>query len=407
MELRTRGWDILAWAKGLIVVAAIASLCAEFNLSQFRSAFARWPAGQRPSLASRLGTWDVAHYLRLSQDGYEAGSKSCAFYPLWPATIRLGASLTGGRPLLAATLLANALSLVGLWMLYRLMERHYGPEISRDALILLLASPGALFLSFAYSESVYLSILMVFFWGLELDRWSWVAVAGFLLPLTRATGVFVLAPLAWWLWEKRRAEGGELRACRRGRGPRSEEEPAETPRSPVHAPRAWLLGIRAWLLLLWPLLGYVAYFALMRVWTGNALEGFAAQKAYPNSPSISNMFDVTGFSHALVNVQTLDGMMDSALDRGFFLIFLASLLAIYRLSKLEFFYVLPAGLVPALTSWFMSYRRYFVVLFPTFVVLALLLREAKSRFLFWSCAAALAALQACALTRFLTFNWAG
>ncbi len=48
--------------------------------------------------------------------------------------------------------------------------------------------------------------LMLFFRGLELDRWSWVAVAGFLLPLTGPTGVFVLAPLGWRLWEKQKAE---------------------------------------------------------------------------------------------------------------------------------------------------------------------------------------------------------
>lgn len=72
--------------------------------------------------------------------------------------------------MLAAMLLANALSLVGLGLLYRLMERHCGAALSRDALILLLACPGALFFSFPYSESLYLVLLMGFFWGLERER---------------------------------------------------------------------------------------------------------------------------------------------------------------------------------------------------------------------------------------------
>ena len=155
------------------------------------------------------------------------------------------------------------------------------------------------------------------------------------------------------------------------------------------------------------MLGYAAYFALMYAWTGNAFEGFDAQKSYPNSPSIANMFNYHGFTNALLNVHTLDGIVDSALDRAFFLLFLALLWPIYRLDKVWFFYVLPAGLVPALSSWFMSYRRYIMVLFPMFVVLALLLRKAKSRWLFWYYVVLMAALQAWAVKQFINFNWAG
>ncbi len=169
---------------------------------------------------------------------------------------------------------------------------------------------------------------------------------------------------------------------------------------------AWR-GLGPGLLALCPLLGYAAYFGLMHVWTGNAPEGFEAQKNYPNSPSIANMFNVTGFTNALLNIHSLDGMMDSALDRVFFVLFLALLWPIYRLDKTWFFYVLPAGLVPVLSSWFMSYRRYLMVLFPLFVVPALLLRKAQSRWLFWYYVVLLAALQAWAATRFVNFNWAG
>lgn len=149
-------------------------------------------------------TWDTRYCVRLSRDGYEAGSPSCAFYPLWPAAIRVATVITGNRPVLAALLLANALSLLGLWLLYRLVERRCGAAVSRDSLILLLAFPGALFFSFPYTESLYLVLLMLVFWSLELRRWWWLAVAGFLLPLARPVGVFIVLPLAWWLYEQGR-----------------------------------------------------------------------------------------------------------------------------------------------------------------------------------------------------------
>jgi hypothetical protein len=432
---------IVALAKGLLALAVIASLWAEFNLSYFRGAFARWPdEGSAPTFASRFSTWDVAHYLRLSRDGYETGSKSCAFYPLWPSVIRLGTLATGGRPVLAAMLLTNAFSILGLLLLHHLISRHWGEKVGRDSLVLLLAFPGALFFSFPYSESVFFVLLMLFFWGVELDRWSWVAVAAFLLPFTRATGVFILAPLAWSLWERQKAINRNhksqikvpLVAANDGLFARSNSEteegnPAAVPvdRSPVGTvihqrndpttcavgsavyPARGHAGFAPWFLLLVPLLGYAAYFGVIYISTGNAFEGFEAQKFYPNSPSIANIFNYRGFADALVNIQSIHGMMDSALDRGFFVLFLALLWPIYRLNKTWFFYVLPAGLIPALTSWFMSYRRYMIVLFPVFVVLAVLLREPSKRWLFWFYVVLMTALQVWGIKEFINFNWAG
>jgi hypothetical protein len=272
------------------------------------------------------------------------------------------------------------LSVLGLWMFFRLLQRRWGREISRDALILLLAFPGALFFSFPYTESLYFAVVMLFFRGLELERWAWVAVAGLLLPLTRPTGIFILLPLAWFCFQRRRRESPQ----------------------PILAKRNII-----WCLVLCPLLGYAAYFGLMHAWTGNPFEGFAAQKAYPNSPSIKNMFNVAGFWHAFTNIDSLDRMMDGVLDRAFFVLVLALLPLVYRLDKTWFWYTLPAGVVPALTSWFMSYRRYIIVLFPIFVVLAQLLAKTKSRWLFWYYVVLLGALQAWAVVRFVNFKWAG
>ncbi|HRT56867.1 MAG TPA: mannosyltransferase family protein, partial [Candidatus Paceibacterota bacterium] len=95
----------------LLLAVAVVVAGPEFNIGEFRSAFATWPPGETPTLATRFATWDSAHYLKLSQEGYKAGSHSCAFYPLWPLVIRATTALTGGWPVLTSLLLANALSL--------------------------------------------------------------------------------------------------------------------------------------------------------------------------------------------------------------------------------------------------------------------------------------------------------
>lgn len=418
-------WKTVLTAKAVSTVIVLVVLgAAAMNLEQFRSAYAQWPEGKSPTLESRFATWDIAHYLKLSQKGYKPGSHSCAFYPLWPAVLKVGTALTGGHPVTAAMLLANGLSLVGFWMFYQLVRHRQGENVARDTLILMLACPGALFFTFPYTESMYFVLLMLFFWGLEKGRWTWAAVAGFLLPLGRPVGVFIVLPLAWHLYERwRPTKAGAVAPvqasapvpalCVAGGGAGGPSlPPAATAKPTVSgAPEAHSVDaaqLTRWsLLLAFPLLGYAAYFALMHTWTGNAFEGFQAQRFYPNSPSIKNMFNVAGFTHALMNVSSLDGMMDSVLDRGFFILLLLLLPLIYRLDLTWFWYVLPAGVVPALTSWFMSYRRYFMVLFPAFVVLALLLQRVKSRALFWYYVAILAAIQAWAIKQFMTFRWAG
>jgi hypothetical protein len=119
------------------------------------------------------------------------------------------------------------------------------------------------------------------------------------------------------------------------------------------------------------------------------------------------MFNVAGFTDAFVHFSSLDGMMDSALDRGFFVLLLVLLPFVYRLNKTWFFYTLPVGIVPALTSYFMSYRRYIMICFPVFVVLARLFDKTNSRWAFWYYVILLAALQLWAVTRFVNFYWAG
>lgn len=468
-----RPWRIIGFGKVLLALALITGMCRTFDVEEFTTAYAHWPQSETPTMASRFASWDSAHYLTLSQNGYFAGSNSCAFYPLWPAMIRLFGFYMVKNPLAAGMVLANGLSLLGFWLFFKMVERRYGPNIARDAVILMLAFPGALFFSFPYSEALYMVLLMLFFGGLELQRYSWTAVAGFLLPLARPVGVFTVVPLAWYLVERRSiaspvstvrvpartlpvkslrpafqrqlqeesSEIGELSepgVCEvmAGSSPRNSLQipshkmrdiPSNVFRSPVQNPAfnegevgeqpthlttggdklLVPVGVWSWLLLACPVLGYAAYFGLINVWTGNPFEGFAAQKHYPNAPSMANMVNCSGFINALLNIHSFDGMTDSVLDRFFFLLFISCIPLIYRLNKVWFFYVLPAGLVPALTSWFMSYRRYVMVLFPMFVVLAQLLARTKARWLFWYYVALLAVLQAWAVIRFTNFEWAG
>jgi len=362
---------IIGSSKALLIAAVLLGVWfEEFNVRQFLSAYAHWPHSEVPTLSSRLATWDSAHYLILSEQGYYRGSHSCAFFPLWPALMCLASGISFGHPVIASMVLANLLSLAAFWWFWKIVQPTYGAKVSQDALILLLACPGSLFFSFSYTESLFLLLVLVFFWYLRREEYGWPVAVAFLMPLTKAIGVFMVLPLAWHLYERKKP-------------------------------------MKYWLLLAVPLLGYASYFGIMHAFTGNAFEGFEAQKAYPYSPSIKNMFNLGGFFSVLIKVGSLDGMMDSVLDRLFFILFLALLPAVWRLNRTWFWFTLAAGMVPAMTSWFMSYRRYAVVCFPLFIVLAQIHQKPERRWLFWYYVFLLAGVQAWAVTRFVNFYWAG
>jgi hypothetical protein len=324
----------------------------------------------RTDPAVRLKTWDSAPYLSLATSGYEGGSRLCAFYPLWPWLIGGVSSLTSVDPLVAGLILGNALAIAGQLLFFALVGARWGLERARESLVILLLFPSAFFPCFIYTEGLFFALTMVFFWGLQRQRSAWTAVAGLLLPLTRAVGIFCLLPLAWHLYERRQVRS------------------------------------HGWLLLM-PLLGYAAYFCFMHFATGNALEGFEAQAWYPNQPSIANILNVPGFLHALVDVGKWHGMTDSLIDRILFVVFLASLPSIWRLDKSHFWFALGTGLIPAMSNWFFSYNRFLLMCFPLFIVLAAALQGSERRWLrrYYYCV--LGTLQAVFVWRHVNFQWAG
>ena len=163
----------------------------------FERVHQHWPRQGGPVFATHFATWDTAHYLYLSEVGYSAGVPSCAFYPLWPLLIRAFAVCTGGNHLVSGLILANLFSLAGWWLFYFLVCKRFGARAATFGLLFLLVFPGSLFFQFPYSESLFFLLLMLLWLGLETDCSFVLLGSAFLLPMTRAIGVFCLVPIAW------------------------------------------------------------------------------------------------------------------------------------------------------------------------------------------------------------------
>lgn len=343
----------------------------DFDEQKFGLVMVRWPQDGGPAYASHFATWDAAHYLHLSEVGYQHSLPSCAFYPLWPLLVRWASPLAGGSHLVTALVLANGFSLAAWVLFHRLVARRWGAGVANWSLVFLIAFPGSLFFQFNYSESLFLLLVLVLWWALEEQRYGWAFLAAGLLPLTRGVGVFAVLPIGWhalepvrkWLAARERNEpkaAAPLSAFsavfRGGLG----EEGARRDAGPTGRSRAWLLAA--------PLLGWGVYLGLMWHWTGNPFEGFEAQK-YWRVHSVSNLWNVPKFVVGLFTPTEWHEFRGSVLDRCVFLMLVDCLVLIWRLDKGLLVWTYMLGILPAMSGTFTSYTRFASCAFPLFIAL--------------------------------------
>jgi Mannosyltransferase (PIG-V) len=392
----------------LSISAAILIWPEKVNENVFHSDSQGSTPGGNVTFDSHCSSWDAAHYLFIAANGYEAGDSRCAFYPLFPLTIRYFSIITGGSQLVAGMILANLFSLAGWFIFFSMVRRRFGESTAKMALILLVAFPGALFFQFVYTESLFFLLLMLLLLGLQ-ENCFWLAFASsFLLPLTRAVGIFCLFPLLWDLmthsspvgWVKLRSQ------IRWGKPSISTDEPEDAREKPIST---GLIGRqRAWFLLLAPLCGWACYLLLMKAWTGNAFAGFDAQKNW-GVQSIHNLFDPVHFVTQLVNPTSWHEFNGSLLDRCALILVINCFPLIWKLDKGWCVWAFFLGVAPAMSGTFVSYTRFASVVFPFFVAMAVFLNKPGLLFRRFRLVAfaTFVTLQLILLWRFVNFRWAG
>src|ERR1035437_2411921 len=155
----------------------------------------------------RLIAWDSTHFIDIAQRGYNSTGSTCceqAFFPGYPLTIRALTPLFGDVRIaaLAIPVVAGAVAAMLLW---RITVYEFGTAAGRHAVALLALTPYGVFLSLAYSESLFL-VLALAAWYLALhQRWWWSGIAASAAALVRINGIFAAIALAvMWLAVRRR-----------------------------------------------------------------------------------------------------------------------------------------------------------------------------------------------------------
>ena len=189
--------------RGLVLVAAV--LVAPLLSGQGRELHpAPWPL-------DRLAGWDTWHFTRIAERGYLPPGLPCcdqAFFPGYPALVRLLMPVTGGSALAAGLVVTLLAGLAAAVLLHRLARRLTGDErTARTAVLFLAVAPFGVYLTAVYSEALFLALSLGAWLAAERRRWWLAGAVAAGASLVRVNGLFLAAALAVLYLCQLRADG--------------------------------------------------------------------------------------------------------------------------------------------------------------------------------------------------------
>lgn len=313
--------------------------------------------------------WDTISYMEISILGYNAKSSDIAYMPLYPMIIRSVAPLVFNDHLLAALLISTLCLILTLCIAYEILVEMYPKEVAWHSVIAFVAFPTSFFLLAGYTESLFLSLTLGCWYLARHKHWYWAGILGGLATLTRLQGV-VLTPVLLWMMLINQLDI-------------SEKQPAKQIR------QAWILlqeslknrcGLKLkWFAALIPLLAFIGYQLWMRV------AGLGTVYTALNTHwKIQTVLPWEGFFLFLQRLFTTRFIYIDWIDLFLFIIVMgASLIGLRLLDPSFSLYIwltlsifFMRGTPPHLLA---SFSRYFLTLFPIFILFAHLRGKLISR----------------------------
>lgn len=194
-----------------LIVQLVASLAYRFGTIREDSApFQYVPQpldGWARTLVEPFRQWDGFWYKLLAEQGYDrAPTAYPAFWPLYPWLMRGGERLTGLSTEVVGYLVANVAFVLALIVVYRLVALDFDRTIARRTLVALALFPTAFFFSAVYTESLFLLLAAGALLAARTQGWFVAGLLGLLAALTRSQGVLLLAPFAVLFFQQHRLD---------------------------------------------------------------------------------------------------------------------------------------------------------------------------------------------------------
>lgn len=186
----------------LLIVQTIASLAWRFGSVREGSGpqYLRDPEpidGLLGNLVEPLRLWDGLWYKGIADFGYDImANANPAYWPLLPWLMAAGERITGLPSETIGWGISKIAFVVGLGLVYQLIQIDFDRAVARRTLWALALFPTALFFSAIYTESLFLALAAGALLAARTRNWALAGFVGLLAALTRSQGVMLLAPFA-------------------------------------------------------------------------------------------------------------------------------------------------------------------------------------------------------------------
>ncbi len=335
-----------------------------------------------PSFLRYWARWDSGWYIGLAEKGYYWNApgdwSNVVFFPLYPQIVRFLGYILDNQFFIAGIIVSSLATLFSCFYLYRLVKFELEKKSALRSVLYLLIFPTSIFLASIYTESLFILTAVASIYHARKGQWYAASLWGFLVTLTRPSGIIILAVLLLEYFEQRKFNFLKVRAN--------------------------VLN----LLFVPTGLGIYMYFLYQRF--QNPFIFAFAQDAWQRetNASLSGLFmTVSQYYNNFISFDTsnLPLYISNTFDFLFFTIFFVlAILVFIFLRKSYGFYMMAYLIIPALTGTFMSMGRFSLALFPAFILLA---KWGKNQTINYSITILFSMLSALFITMFVNTYWVG
>jgi Gpi18-like mannosyltransferase len=177
------------WRVTIILIAFLGLSFLPYNISP---GFLTW-SDPGTDYWINWANWDGGHFRSIAEIGYK--ENQVVFFPLYPLLIKL-VTYTGTSSLWAGLIISNLCIIFALYFLYKLTLLDYPEEHAKKVIFFLLAFPTAFYFGAVYSESLFLFLTVASFYCARKKLWLLSLVLAGLSSATRLVGLFVILSVA-------------------------------------------------------------------------------------------------------------------------------------------------------------------------------------------------------------------
>lgn len=289
--------------------------------------------------------FDGEHFTSIAQFGYRQYQQ--AFFPLYPKLISLGMGIFGYEiktAVISGLVTSSAAFLAALIFLYKLLRLDYPKNFSLGVILVLLLYPASFYFNAVYTESLFLLLIVASFYFFRTKHYFWAGVFGFLASTTRVFGVllFLSFLIDAFIYK--------------------------VPFRKLY----WILLIPAGLL---SYMGYLYYTVgdPLAFYNLQLIVGEQHQRGVVLYPQV-----IFRYLKIILNNETISPLFTTILfELATGIIFmLLPIIGLFKKIRFSYLFFAFAGFIlPTIQGSFSSLPRYVLILFPSFIVLALMIKD--------------------------------